>query len=183
MTIKRYLTETKLPEGYIDLYIRSFPDEERRDWQTNEDAERFISSHPEMRVLLAFSSEGEFVGFLNYWLLSDSDDETQRVFYGEHLAITPEMRNQGIGAGIIAELKRLTSDRILMEVELPEDEMAHRRIAMYERHGFVTHPDIKYLQPSYARGKEPIELMLMSSSTVEPTPELVSRLKHLVYGV
>lgn len=182
MTVERYLTETKLPEGYIDLYIRSFPDEERRDWQTNEDAERFISSHPEMRVLLAFSPEGEFVGFLNYWLLSDSGDEAQEVFYGEHLAIKPEMRNQGIGANIIAELKRLTSDRILMEVELPEDEMACRRIAMYERHGFVTHPDIKYLQPSYAPGKEPIELMLMSSPCVHPTQALIARLKRLVYN-
>lgn len=181
MEIKKYDPNTGLPKGYIELYIGSFPNEERRDWESNADAERFIRSHPEISVLLAYTPDGEFAGFLNYWLLTKPDTE-EAVYYGEHLAIRPEMRNQGIGAQLIAELKRLTSDKIIMEVELPADEMACRRIAMYERHGFVTHPDIRYMQPSYAAGKEPIELLLMSSPTVKPTPALIARLKHLVYG-
>lgn len=171
-----YIPGKPLPKGFIELYIESFPPEERRSWQSNADAERFIASHPDMSVLLAFDDKGDFAGFWNYWYLNDTD------IYGEHLAVSPRLRNQGLGAALISELKRISHNRIMIEVELPEDEITRRRIAMYERHGFVQHPEIEYNQPSYTTGESSIPLLIMASPELDPAP-LIPRLKSLVYGV
>ena len=41
-------------------------------------------------------------------------------------------------------------------------ELAKRRIAFYERQGFVVN-EYEYIQPAIAKGEEPIPLIIMSS--------------------
>lgn len=178
MTIKPYDSSSSIPSGFIEIYTGSFPPEERRGWLTEADAEDFIRSHPQMRCVLAFDdSDGTLAGFLTYWRLGCA------TYYGEHLAIRPDLRNRGLGAQLIAWLKSESADRVLLEVELPDGGgMASRRIAMYQRHGFVPHPEIDYVQPPYSPEKEGVRLMIMSSPKVNPAP-LLPELCRCVYGV
>ena len=50
----------------------------------------------------------------------------------------------------------------MMEVELPETEMAARRIGFYERNGFY-YNDYFYMQPPIAEGRNAIPLRLMTT--------------------
>ena len=53
--------------------------------------------------------------------------------YLEHLAVAPEARNGGLGGRF---LDGLTEDRpCVLEVELPETDLARRRIGFYKRNG------------------------------------------------
>ena len=52
--------------------------------------------------------------------------------------------------------------RICLEVELPETEMAARRIGFYERNGFY-YNDYFYMQPPIAEGRNAIPLRLMTT--------------------
>ena len=49
----------------------------------------------------------------------------------------------------------------MMEVELPETEMAARRIGFYERNGFVMNP-FEYMQPAMGEDRHAIPLRIMS---------------------
>ncbi len=77
--------------------------------------------------------------FLALWELGD-------MAYIEHFAVDPDCRNGGLGGKILQKVIEDTDMRICLEVELPETEMAARRIGFYERNGFY-YNDYFYMQP------------------------------------
>lgn len=177
MIVTEYTRGEKLPDGYIELYTEAFPEDERRDWKSNSDAENFIKEHKEMSSLLVFDDNSCFIGFLNYWLLPDRCS-----FYCEHFAIDKRMRDKGVGAELFDKFRKMSSDRIILEVEPPADDTSRRRIDMYRRNGMALHSDIEYIQPSYNTDKEPVRLVIMASAGMDPKP-LINPLKELVYGM
>ncbi|MCI8448180.1 MAG: hypothetical protein HFH30_07230, partial [Eubacterium sp.] len=75
--------------------------------------------------------------------------------------------------------------RICLEVELPENDLAKRRIRFYERNGFFLN-QYPYVQPSISKGRSPIPLLIMTSG--QPVSEKIfqeikSTLYEYVYGV
>ena len=70
---------------------------------------------------------------------------------------------------------------MVLEVEVPEDDLARRRIGFYERHGLV-YNDYPYLQPPLRKGNELLPLRLMTKPTAidETTYE---RYKKRMYAV
>jgi hypothetical protein len=62
---------------------------------------------------------------------------------------------------------KAVNNNVLIEVELPETEMARRRIGFYKRLGFCPHHDIEYIQPPYSDGLSPLPLMLMTHGNVD----------------
>lgn len=70
------------------------------------------------------------VGFITYWDFND-------FYYVEHFAIDPTLRNGGYGKKTLDYLCKELDRPIVLEVEMPVEEMAKRRINFYQRQGFV----------------------------------------------
>lgn len=97
---------------------------------------------------------GRFCGFITWW-------DFGGFVYGEHFAMLPECRGAGIGGEVIDRFVAEAGKPVVLEVELPTNDMARRRIGFYERHGFVL-CDAEYVQPPYDAGGECVPMRLMS---------------------
>ncbi len=132
------------------LYQASFPINEKR---PSPEMLRALGE-PDFYWLSLEDDEG-LVGLLSYW-----DDAF--FIYGEHLAIAESRRGQGLGHKALDLLaKRAGSKTIILEVELPVDEMTRARIRFYESFGFVLLPYDHYQLP-YRLCDAPTPLCLMS---------------------
>ena len=121
----------------FSLYSLVFPPLERRTWSGLEyelNYEKRFCAH-------ALIQNGEFVGLFNYWTFD-------RFYYIEHMAISSKHRNQGIGANAMTIFMEQTKLPVILEVEMPNNIIASRRILFYEKLGFsiVSH---NYAQPPY----------------------------------
>lgn len=94
-----------------------------------------------------------WVGFITVWELAEAA-------FIEHFVIFPEFRGRGFGGEVLTLMKKKYRAMVL-EVEPPTDEIKKRRISFYKRCGFFVN-DYYYLQPSYRKGGEGVELILMS---------------------
>lgn len=166
--ISERLTDRDFDAVYA-IMEKSFPEEERRTYE-------------EQRALLADSSyylygikdeaTGELLGFAAFW------DLDEFVFF-EHLAVNPDCRNGGIGKQLLLKVKELAKAPICLEVELPTDEMAIRRIAYYERNGFYLN-EYPYTQPSLKKGGEDVPMYIMTSGR-KLTMQEVLYVRDLLY--
>ena len=57
--------------------------------------------------------------------------------YGEHFAVDPDERGGGYGGKALRLLCEELQTPVVLEVELPFDEMSRRRIGFYQRSGFT----------------------------------------------
>jgi len=151
------IRDTKSLPGFMEqLYLNSFPPEERRDWSQ---ILRMTSDrhHPLHLMLITFS--GKPAGLLTWWNFGDFR-------YVEHFAVNPEMRGNGIGKKAIEAFVRGSRSAVVLEVE-PEatGEMARRRIGFYKRCGFTLHADYIYIQPPYGPGLAEVPLTLMTAGS------------------
>ena len=143
---------------------QSFPMEEYRFYE----GQKALLEKPAYRIYAA-KEEGKILGFAAVWQL-------ENVLFLEHLAVDPQHRNRGIGAKLLGFL---AEKRCCLEVELPETDLARRRIGFYQRNGFFLNY-YPYMQPSLGEGRSPVPLQIMTSgSTI--TPEEFARLKELLY--
>ena len=155
-------------------YNESFPEVERRDFSLV----RKLLVEDSRFELLALSRDGVYVGFITAW-------QFDGFVYAEHFAVDPSARNGGIGSRAMRSFLALHKDPVVLEVEMPTDEMSRRRIGFYERLGFVldTHT---YQQPPYRPGDGWFEMRLMTygsihlSHSVEQVRDTIYR---NVYGV
>ena len=119
------------------------------------------------------------VGLFTYWDFGD-------FCYGEHFAIDPERRNGGYGKRALEELCRTVHPRpIVLEVEMPEEEMARRRIGFYQRQGFALW-DKPYQQPPYKPGDGYLPMRLMAYGGMDPEQDfgkVCDCIYREVYGV
>lgn len=147
MILKRVGIDTA--ESIYEKMELAFPYEERRD--KNEHIECFNEKEFEAYTL---EENGETVGFIDLWSFSD-------FVFLEHFAIDPQKRCGGYGSRALSELKKLAGARkIILEAEEPNGDFAARRIAFYERNGFVTN-SYPYEQPSFHK-ESPVPLLVLS---------------------
>ena len=92
------------------------------------------------------------VGFISLW-------ELEGCIFIEHFAMREAYRGKGYGSAVLDALK-VRYEKIFLEAEPPKNEISRRRIAFYQRCGFVLN-DIPYMQPSY-HGGEGLRLVIMS---------------------
>ena len=155
-------------------YTESFPEVERRDFSLVRNLVRDESRF----IVYALSKESRYVGFITGWFF---DGYT----YVEHFAIDPAARNGGIGAEAMKQFLVFCGTPVVLEVEMPTDEMSKRRIGFYERLGFELDNQV-YHQPPYREGGEWLEMRLMTYGDVdlEHSFEQVKNCLHKnVYGV
>lgn len=155
-------------------YTESFPEVERRDFSL---VRGLVKDEPKF-IVYALSRENRYVGFITGWLF---DGYT----YAEHFAIDPSARNGGIGAEAMKQFLAFCGTPVVLEVEMPVDEMSKRRIGFYERLGFVLDHHV-YFQPPYRKGEAFLEMRLMTHGKLdlEQSFERVKTIIHQnVYGV
>ncbi|MGM9796314.1 MAG: GNAT family N-acetyltransferase [Parabacteroides sp.] len=155
-------------------YNEAFPEAERRDFAL---VRQLIANEPAFQ-LQVFYRDDTYVGFLSNW-------QFEGFRYVEHFAIDPSARNGGIGGVVLRKFLALQLDSVILEVELPEDELARRRVGFYERQGFRldTH---RYIQPPYRPEGSSLELRLMCYGEMDLTQryaEVRDALYQKVYGV
>lgn len=138
----------------LSLLITAFPRDEYRD--------------PEVWAALTCKSEvfsnnlilhgNERVGLLTLWKFAP-------FVYVEHFAIDASLRGQGLGHHVMEKLLNDAKQPLVLEVEMPETEMASRRIAFYERCGLklLTYP---YVQPPYRAGGQALPMRVMCTQVL-----------------
>ncbi len=136
---------------FYNLYRTAFPASERRSW-AGLDREFNTESKFYANALM---QQDEFVGFFNYWIF-------EKFFYIEHFALISKFRGQRIGAKAMGIFQDQVSFPIILEVEMPNNSEATRRIRFYEDLGFkvLSH---YYAQPPYEGGGFLLPMLIMST--------------------
>ncbi len=138
-------------DSVFNIMEQSFPEDEYRDYVE----QRALFENPEYDIYVVDGGENEIKAFISVW---DFDEFA----YVEHFAVNPEYRNGGIGAEVLHRLHELMDKQLCLEVELPENELARRRIGFYSRNGFILN-EYHYIQPPMSVGKNPVPLFIMTS--------------------
>ena len=132
----------------IALYQKGFPLHEQREALSQERILRL----PDYHFTLSYDKK-VFVGLVLYW-------ETETFLYVEHFCILPELRNRHYGQHILTELSK-QGKAIILEIDLPVDEISVRRKGFYERCGFAENP-YPHVHPPYHKGNHGHALVVMS---------------------
>lgn len=155
-------------------YNDSFPEVERRAFALVRELIKGESSFSVYVLLL----KNRYVGFITAWEWDD-------FAYVEHFAIDESARNGGIGGEAMKRFFQRCEKPIVLEVEIPVDDISRRRVGFYERLGFVL-SDRKYFQPPYRPGESWFEMRLMGFGELdlaESFEEVKARIYMYVYNV
>lgn len=160
---KDNMIEESVFEEVWKLMALSFPSDER--W----DRDGFLSEYEnaEFRSLV-YRPDDKLGGVMDFW-------DFGSFIYIEHFAVQPQLRGQGIGAALMAELSHIADGRMyLLEAEPPQDsDIAARRIAFYERLGFALN-SYEYIQPAMGKDEHPVPLVIMSAPSALSEEQFVA---------
>lgn len=167
----------KTDSGVFDqiyaLMEKSFPLEEYRTYPE----QKALLSRPAYKLYAARDDrEGNLLGFAAVW-------EWEDFAFIEHIAMSPDYRNGGLGGKLLDQVVALLEKPVCLEVEPPDGGMASRRIGFYQRHGFFLNP-YPYTQPAILEGRRPIPLLIMTHGQEISETDFVSirnRLYREVY--
>ncbi|MCM1312453.1 MAG: GNAT family N-acetyltransferase [Bacteroides sp.] len=175
LDIRRIRTSDTLLYRFMEeLIIKSFPPEEYRklsDLRMFTDEKRLFHNN----VVLDGDNA---IGIITYWHFGT-------FCYVEHFAIHPAYRNNGYGSSVLDCLCRTLNMPVVLEVEMPENEMSRRRIEFYRRNGFELWNE-EYFQPPYKSGDSflPMRIMAYGSLSAETDFQHICHSIHKeVYGV
>ncbi len=160
-------------DKFYDILSASLPRVEYRDYNRQKDLLKI-----KVYNILFCKVENDIVGALAFWKLEDA-------VFVEHFIVDKEYRGKNIGTKMLAFLKEQTNSTVILEVELPYNEMNKRRIAFYERNGFY-YNDFEYFQIPLNKGDEPLPLRIMScpkSINAKEFEDIRTKLKNAVYKV
>lgn len=170
-----FQTELRYSEIAKQIYETSFPEDERR----NFDLLKALDKKSDLDFFVITDNHANAIGIISLWLFEE-------FIYIEHFAVQEDKRGSGIGSNVLYSLANKYSKPILLEVELPEDDLAKRRIAFYQRHGFVTQP-YDYTQPAYDKNKQSLPMIIMIKAEFEITKgffdSAIATIYKEVYGL
>lgn len=173
--LKRITTSDRAFYEYMEgLMIDSFPPDEYRSLEEQR-AYTDAKSHFHANIVLCNNVPA---GFVNYWDFED-------FYYVEHFAIDPGQRNAGLGKCVLDCLCNRLTTPVVLEVEVPMEETAQRRIGFYRRNGFSLW-ERDYRQPPYKLGDDYLPMLLMARGAIrcEDSFETVrERIYREVYNV
>lgn len=102
--------------------------------------------------------QNQLLGVIMIWVF-----DQENLVYISNFAIDKNVRGQGIGSKMLAEIVALyPSQIIILEVEVPYDEISYKRIKFYERNNFVLYDKNSFLQPQISAKVNETPLYLMS---------------------
>ncbi len=154
-------------------YNASFPEVERRDFGL---VRSLLCDESRFRMM-ELRREEDYVGFITSW-------QFEGFVYVEHFAIDEIARNGGLGSDAMGKFLADCQLPVVLEVELPMDDISRRRIGFYERLGFRLHEQL-YFQPPYRVGEGELEMRLMVYGDLDLNEcfnNVVSIIHYHVYG-
>ena len=104
--------DTDLYSSMEKLMTQSFPSEEYREL---EELRKYTDTKTHFYNNIIFHNNTP-VGLITYW-------DFGHFYYIEHFAIDPAQRNGGYGKSVLNHLCQLLKHPIVLEVEIPEEEM------------------------------------------------------------
>lgn len=152
-----------------NIMEKSFPEDERR---TYDEQKELLSNSAYKIYVLRESITNQIQAFAAIY-------EFDKIVFIEHLAVNPDCRNGGIGSKFLKTLLSMTNKMICLEVELPLNEIAARRIGFYERNNFFLN-EFRYIQPSLSKGRKEVPLYIMTSGR-RVTKEEFESIKNDLY--
>ena len=154
--IKQVKTKDQADYAFVEeLMHTAFPQEERRDTEQ----QRAYSDHHPLFCSNIVLEDGTPIGMISYWTMTD-------FYYIEHFAIDPARRNGGYGRRVLEAIKERLKGPIVLEVEMPNDEMSIRRIHFYKRLEFTLHHK-PYMQPPYRKEDSGLPMLLMTYGNID----------------
>lgn len=166
------ITKDTFDEIY-PILEEAFPVEELREKERQE----ALLDKPQYRLFGIKNECDVLQGAIAMWDFED-------FIYIEHFVIKPSFRNGGFGGKKLREIIAWAGRPVVLEVEVPTDEMTKRRIGFYERHGFFFN-EYPYLQPPMrmGQGRLPLRLMTMPERISQDVYERYKRMIHrIVYN-
>jgi len=137
--------------NFYQLYSSAFPENEQRSYSG---LIKILGNNNHFSANAILNND-KFIGIFNYW-------EFEPFYFIEHFAIANNLRGQHYGTDTMKSFLSQTQLPVVLEVELPNTEVAIKRIQFYERLGFSLLPN-DYFQPPYGKEALPIPLFLMSN--------------------
>ena len=156
-------------DSIFSIMEKSFTKDEYRTYE----GQKALFEEPAYRIYGQVDEKsGKLNGFLSAW-------EFEPVVFFEHFAINPELRNGGIGGAMLREIVGSLKKQACLEVELPDNELASRRIGFYQRNGFYLN-SYSYVQPAMAAGRNPVPLKIMTTKQPVSQSEF-EQIRDLLY--
>ena len=131
------------------LYESSFPLVERRTLESHKKTLLNKKHHFDVITL-----KESVLGIILWWELKD-------ITYIEYFATASSQRGKGYGKTILNEFIEDSETPIILEVELPDEEIKIRRINFYKRLGFKLNNHF-YQMGGIHPGDAPLEMLLMT---------------------
>ncbi len=110
----------------FDIMAEAFPESEYRSY---EEQKKLLLK--DFYKIISYKDKGNnVIAFMSYWQFND-------FAFVEHLAINKDYRGKGIGSKLLREfIENNEKKLVILEVELPRDEISRKRIRFYEKLGF-----------------------------------------------
>ncbi len=140
--------EKKDFESFFELMQEAFPPEEYRPKE-----KQYAILDDSNYNAYVLTDNNEICAFIATWKLDG-------FYFAEHLAVSKQMRNRGIGSEFLKKYLDLIRIPLVLEVENLSDSISQRRIGFYKRLGFVL-TDICYDQPNFQESGKRIPLRIM----------------------
>lgn len=157
-------------ETFYNLLKKSFPRVEYRSFN----GQKALLSKEIYEILFCFDGE-KIIGAMSFWRLD-------KFVFIEHFAVDESERGRGIGTKMLEKIQKRINGFVILEVELPYNEISKKRISFYERNGFV-YNDFEYFQQPLNKGDEPLPLRIMSYPKRLSAKEFEEIRKRLVKAV
>ena len=119
----RYIKSSEYKNKIEELYLTSFPEEERFPFWILDECSKEDNSD-----LLAILDNDRFIGMC--YLVNCNN-----AYYVMYLAVSEELRNQNYGSRILADLRE-KYETLFLSVDEPIDDISIRRKNFYLRNGF-----------------------------------------------
>lgn len=169
MILKKIKSDDIIDFEFVQkTYIESFPPEERRHIAL---FQHLMDEASDFTVNVLCDDEKR-VGFITNWQFND-------FIFAEHFAISEEYRNGGYGQKSLDAFLTQLDKPLIIEVELPTEDIAKRRINFYKRAGFKSWSNIPYEQPAYDSKYNPVPMMLMSFGNIDVESNSESIIKQI----
>lgn len=156
---------------FICLYNNSFPLEERR---AISDVKFLLITEKKFKVKIIWNNQNQMIGLLCFWTFDD-------FIYAEHLAIDSNIRNAGYGTQAVNLFLSEINLPLILEIELPEDDISIRRLEFYQRLGFKIWTEINYIQPPYHLTTSSVEMKLLTKGDIDLT-DCFDNIKKQLYS-
>ncbi len=163
------LNEDDFEEVY-EIMKEAFPKDEHR----KKENQRKLLEKQEYK-LIGVRKENVVVAFIAFW-------DLKNFIFIEHFAVKEQYRNRKLGGNLLKAFLEIKDKDIILETELPEDDLKIRRINFYKKHGFNMNK-YEYIQPSYEKEQKSLELKIMSYPRLIEKETFINELYEHVYNI